>query len=234
MRRVPEPELMDDPAQAEAYASADFREPHDAFVAHFARLFPEFREGRVLDLGCGAADITIRFARAYPGTRLDGVDGAAAMLALGRNAVARARLEARITLIERRLPDPALAGAAYDAVICNSLLHHLADPCVLWQTVAAAVRPGAPALVMDLLRPVSREAAQALVNLHAAGAPMLMQRDFLHSLCAAYRPEEIRAQLEASGPAGLALEVVSDRHWIVWGRIRGSRAGAGSERQREA
>ncbi|MDH5534830.1 MAG: class I SAM-dependent methyltransferase [Betaproteobacteria bacterium] len=232
MQRVPEPELMDDPAQAEAYASADFSEPHDAFVAHFARLFPEFREGRVLDLGCGAADITIRFARAYPGTRLDGVDGAAAMLALGRNAVARARLEARVTLIEQRLPDTALAGAAYDAVICNSLLHHLADPRVLWQTVAAAARPGAPVLVMDLMRPASREAAQALVTLHAAGAPMLMQRDFLHSLCAAYRPEEIRMQLEASGPAGLTLEVVSDRHWIVWGRIRGSRAG--SERQHEA
>ncbi len=221
MQRVPEPELMNDPAQAEAYASADFSEPHNAFVAHFARLFPEFREGRVLDLGCGAADITIRFARAYAGARLDGVDGAAAMLALGRSAVARAQLQARVTLIERRLPDPVMPQAAYDAVICNSLLHHLADPGVLWQTVAAVARPGAPVLVMDLMRPVSREAARALVKLHAAGAPVLMQRDFFHSLCAAYRPAEVVAQLEASGPAGFALEVVSDRHWIVWGRIRG-------------
>jgi len=220
MRRVPEPELMDDPAQAAAYASADFSAPHEAFVAHFARRFPEFRDGRVLDLGCGAADITIRFAREYPGTRLDGVDGAAAMLALGRSAVARAGLEARVTLIERRLPDPALARSAYDAVICNSLLHHLVDPRVLWQTVAAAARPGAPVLVMDLMRPESREAARALVELHAAGAPELMQRDFLHSLCAAYRPEEVAAQLGTIDLGGFALDVVSDRHWIVWGRMR--------------
>jgi SAM-dependent methyltransferase len=221
MQRVPEPELMDDPAQAEAYASADFSEPHDAFVAHFARLFPDFAAGRILDLGCGAADVTIRFARAYPSARLDGVDGAAAMLERGHGAVSRAGLGARVTLIERRLPDRGLASPIYDAVICNSLLHHLADPRVLWQTVAAVARLGAPVLVMDLMRPGSLEAAQALVERHAADAPALLRRDFQHSLCAAYRPDEVVAQLEVAEFSGFAVEVVSDRHWIAWGRIEG-------------
>lgn len=220
MRRVPEPELMEDPAQAEAYARADFSEPHDAFIAHFSRLFPDFSVGRVLDLGCGAADITIRFARAYPATHLEGVDGASAMLALGRRAVARAQLNARVKLIEKRLPDPSLCRADYDAVICNSLLHHLADPLVLWQTVAAAGRRGAPVLVMDLMRPDSMEAARVLVDLHAGEAPALMRRDFLHSLCAAYRAGEVKAQVAAAQLAGFALAVVSDRHWIAWGRVR--------------
>src|SRR3970282_1704719 len=98
MERFPEPELMDDPAQALAYATADFSEPHEAFVRHFQRLFPEFKRGRMLDLGCGAADITIRFARAYPAARLDGVDGARAMLRHAREAVAKAQLEPRVSL----------------------------------------------------------------------------------------------------------------------------------------
>ena len=49
MQRVPEPELMDDPAQALAYAGADFSEPHQAFVAHFRERFPDFHSGSVLD-----------------------------------------------------------------------------------------------------------------------------------------------------------------------------------------
>ena len=80
MDRIPEPELMDDPAQALAYARADFSEPHEAFVGYFQERFPQWRPRRVLDLGCGPADVTIRFARAYPECEIVGVDGAEAML----------------------------------------------------------------------------------------------------------------------------------------------------------
>ena len=87
MDRISEPELMDDVEQARAYAAADFSEPHQAFVEHFRQRFADCNPKQVLDLGCGPADISIRFARAYPQCTLTGVDGAAAMLALGRDAV---------------------------------------------------------------------------------------------------------------------------------------------------
>jgi hypothetical protein len=63
MERVLEPELMDDPEQTEAYAAADFAEENQGFVDRFAEYFPEFSSGRVLDVGCGPADIPVRFAR---------------------------------------------------------------------------------------------------------------------------------------------------------------------------
>jgi ubiquinone/menaquinone biosynthesis C-methylase UbiE len=219
MQRIPEPELMDDPAQAEAYAMADFSEPHQAFVEHFRRLFPDFGHGRVLDLGCGPADVTIRFARAYRQAWLDGVEGAEAMLSFGRAAVERSGVGERVALLRLRLPDARLAGSNYDAVISNSLLHHLADPPVLWHTVAAAAKPGAPVLVMDLLRPASEDAARKLVRMHAADAPPVLQRDFFNSLCAAYRPEEVAAQLRATGLGRFRVELVSDRHWVTWGHV---------------
>ncbi len=53
MERVPELELMDDAAQAEAYARADFSEPHNHFVELFKQCFPGPVQGAVLDLGCG-------------------------------------------------------------------------------------------------------------------------------------------------------------------------------------
>lgn len=218
MQRVPEPELMADPEQARAYALADFSEPHEAFVRHFARLFPNFRSGRVVDLGCGAADVTIRFARTYPRANLLGVEGAEPMLHLGREAVARAGLDSRVLLRLLRLPAAEFNGK-YDAVISNSLLHHLAQPATLWQTVADIARAGAPILVMDLLRPPSHEAARELVRLHAGEAEPILARDFFNSLLAAYRPEEVLEQLQASGLDHLEVEVVSDRHWLVHGHV---------------
>jgi trans-aconitate methyltransferase len=93
MHRIPEPELMDDPAQAKAYAEADFSEPHSMFVEEFRRVFPDLRvHGHFLDLGCGPADITVRFARAFPLCVVDGVDGAEAMLRLGRERIHREAL----------------------------------------------------------------------------------------------------------------------------------------------
>jgi SAM-dependent methyltransferase len=219
MERIPEPELMNETEQALAYASADFSEPHQAFVAHFRRCFPGFSGDAVLDLGCGPADVTIRFACAYPAVRIVGVDGAEAMLALGRQAVARAGLADRIRLRRVRLPDPVIGESRYAAIISNSLLHHLGDPRVLWQTVAASGAPGMAVFVMDLMRPQCRESALRLLQLHAADAPEVLRRDFHNSLLAAYRPDEVRLQLADAGLSYLQVEVVSDRHLLVHGTV---------------
>ncbi|MCG6936128.1 MAG: class I SAM-dependent methyltransferase, partial [Proteobacteria bacterium] len=73
MKRVPEPELMDEDAQARAYASANFEAPHSQFIELFRETFPDLSPaGMVLDLGCGPADITLRFAQAFPACRLQG------------------------------------------------------------------------------------------------------------------------------------------------------------------
>ena len=105
MNRVLEPELMTDPDQAQAYAAADFATVNQGFVDRFRASFPDFARGHLVDLGCGPADIPIRFCRALPGVTVTAVDGSEAMLAPGRAAVAAARLEARIRLVCARLPE---------------------------------------------------------------------------------------------------------------------------------
>jgi len=219
MERIPEPELMDEAAQARAYASADFSEPHQAFVDGFREHFPCHRPRRALDLGCGAADITIRFARAHADCDLTGVDGAVAMLALASEAVARAGLTQRISLIEARLPESALPRRTFDTVISNSLLHHLADPQVLWNACAEYAASGAAVWVADLRRPDSRERAERLVREYAGAEPEILQRDFFNSLHAAYRLEEIAAQLARAGLARFQVQAVGDRHVIVYGHF---------------
>jgi SAM-dependent methyltransferase len=221
MERTPEPELMNDAEQAAAYAFADFEEPHSRFIELFRETFPdEVVTGAVLDLGCGPGDITIRFVRAFPECVAHGVDGAAAMLAHGRSRLEREGLGERVRLIEGYLPGAALPLNGYDAVISNSLLHHLHDPMVLWQTLTAYVKPGAPVFIMDLLRPADRKQAQALVDEYAANEPDVLRHDFFHSLLAAYRCDEVAEQLRAAGLPGLSVRQISDRHLLVYGRAR--------------
>lgn len=222
MERIPEPELMDDVAQARAYAEADFEAPHSMFVEVFRERFPGFvPSGYVLDLGCGPADITRRFAEAFPDCRVDGVDGAAAMLAHGERVICERGLADRVRLVHGQLPGAALPRERYDLVISNSLLHHLHAPEVLWVEVKRRARPGAPVFIMDLMRPDSPETAEAMVEAYAADEPEVLRRDFHHSLLAAFRPAEVREQLAAAALDGLQVEVISDRHLIVHGRAPG-------------
>lgn len=219
MERTPEPELMNDPEQAAAYAAADFEEPHARFVALYREHFgPRPTESWVLDLGCGPADITRRFALANPHCRLHGVDGALEMLRLGRRELQRAGLGERVQLLHGHLPGIRLPRSSYDAVISNSLLHHLADPLSLWTTVRQFAAPKAPVLIMDLMRPSSRRQAEDMVNLYAADGPPVLRQDFFNSLLAAYTVDEVRAQLQATGVDHFAVNAVSDRHLLVYGR----------------
>ena len=222
MERIPEPELMNEDAQARAYAQADFEEPHAQFIALFGDCFAGAPvTGAVLDLGCGPADISIRFARAFPDCCVHGLDGAAAMLRYGREAVRAAHLTERVRLLQGYLPGAALPQAHYDIIISNSLLHHLADPMVLWQEINARAVPGTRTFIMDLMRPHDRGAAQALVDIYAEGEPEVLRRDFFNSLLAAYRPEEVEAQLAQAELGWLEVRAVSDRHLVVSGIAAG-------------
>lgn len=211
---------MDEAGQAAAYANADFEAPHN----HFMQLLRDTvggylsATGRAVDLGCGAADISIRFANAYPGYRIDAIDGAAAMLTEASKALAHAGLSARITLIKTRLNDACLSRQAYDLIFSNSLLHHLHNPVLLWNCIKNT--PGNPAVfIMDLMRPDNDTQVAALVRQYAAGEPAILQGDFRASLKAAFTPAEVRAQLRAAGLEDMAISVVSDRHLTIHGQV---------------
>jgi len=218
MDRVLEPELMDDPKQAEAYARADFAKENQGFVDRFCEYFPDFSGGRVLDLGCGPADIPVRFAKLYPTCQVIGVDASAPMIQLGEQAVKQAGMTDRITLRCERFESVAGANIA-DAALSNSLLHHLPNPLQFWHKLRQLVKPGSPVLVMDLLRPDSPEEAQAIVDRYAAGEPDILRRDFYNSLLAAFTEDEVTTQLARMNLTRLLIDVIDDRHWVVGGVI---------------
>lgn len=130
-----------------------------------------------------------------------------------------APLTRRVTLHCAHLPLNMPLAHDYDIVISTSLLHHLHDPLTLWQTILQHGRSGAFVCVMDLLRPASEQEARMLTDIHAANAPEILRQDFYRSLLAAYRPDEVSAQLQHAGLTRLRVETVSDRHWLVSGTL---------------
>lgn len=221
MERIPESELMDEAQQARVYARADFDEPHSRFIEIFHQEFYQLKiTGAVLDLGCGPGDIAIRFAEAYPECCVLGLDGAPAMLAEGQDRLAGSPgLRGRVRLERCLLPDQQPPAQDYAAIISNSLLHHLQEPAVLWQTIKGCGRAGTPVFVMDLARPADLASADRLTEMYTSGEPQLLKRDFHASLLAAYEPEEVGGQLDRAGLGGMRVRLVSDRHLLVSGRL---------------
>ena len=219
IERLPEPEVMDDDAEAEAYEAADFGRVNRAFARRVRKLLSA-PSGTALDLGTGPAEIPILVAGLAPGWRITAVDASPAMLALARERVRAAGLAERITLRRGDAKRLRLESYCFDAVFSNSLLHHLHEPLPFWREVARLGRPGATVVVQDLRRPPSCAAARALVRRHTRSATPLLRQLFHQSLLAAFTPAEVREQLRAAG-LSLSVRATTDRHLVVSGTLAG-------------
>ncbi len=224
MKRIAEPELMNEPSQVQAYASADFEQPHSLFIAllleYFANSLPADDDNATryaLDLGCGPGDISRRFARALPAYQIHGVDGAANMVDMAARLNHESGLHRRIQLFTALINDLSLPQAHYDIIFSNSLLHHLHEADDIWKAVSRYAQAGTMVFVMDLLRPQTPAQAGELVETYAADETDILRHDFYHSLCAAYTIDEVDEQLHRCGLDYCTASQVSDRHLIVYG-----------------
>ena len=74
-------------------------------------------------------------------------------------------------------------------------------------------------MLRDLARPENPEAARAIVERHSGDESALLQEEFYRSLLASYAPDELRVQLSRAQLGSLRVEMASDRHLDVFGRL---------------
>lgn len=217
--RQPEPEFMDNAAEAEAYARADFADVNRAFVERLLEQVDPSARVVALDLGTGPGDIPLRVVHERPGWRVVAVDASPSMLGYGQQAVERAGKTGSIAFVLADAKALPLRSQAFDVILSNSILHHITDVDRFWRELGRVGKPGATVLLRDLARSASPAAARHIVQQYAEHESALLRAEFYRSLVSAYTPEEVRAQLGRAGLAALEVAMVSDRHWDVWGRL---------------
>ena len=163
---------------------------------------------RVLDAGCGLAELSLRLAAA--GSQVVAADASAAMLEEAERRAAGARVRWLHATVEEL--GAALAGERFDLVLCHNVLGYVEDPAAACSGLAALLADGG---VLSLT--VANRFAEPLRN-------ALMRRDLAAALAAAERgshrrvgdtlgvefrlddPETAAGWLEA---AGLTIETVA-------------------------
>jgi tRNA (cmo5U34)-methyltransferase len=94
---------------------------------------------RVLDLGAGTGLLSALVADAFPGVRIDLLDGSEAMLSEARDRLGAAAGEVHVADMAAELP-----SGPYDALVSALAIHHLedGDKRALFARVRRALRPG--------------------------------------------------------------------------------------------
>ena len=219
MPRVPEPEVMDDDLEAEAYAVADFADVNQAFVERLLELSGTREEVHAVDLGAGPADIPIRIMRERPYWHIVAVEAAEAMAGIARKAVADARLSEGIEILVADAKSVPVPSSSFDVVFSNSILHHVTDTEGFWTELQRLALPGGLVLLRDLARPQNEGRARQIVEQYSGQESDLLKEEFLRSLLSAYTPDEVAAQLAQAGLECLQISMSSDRHLDVFGRL---------------
>ncbi|HUG90371.1 MAG TPA: class I SAM-dependent methyltransferase [Planctomycetaceae bacterium] len=169
----------------------------------------------VLDVGTGTAQIPIELCRRPAACRVTAIDLSREMLKLAERNIAAAGFSDRIgvQLVDaRRLP---FGDGAFDAVISNSIVHHIPDPEPVLAEMRRVVRPEGLLFVRDLLRPADSAAVEALVAMYAGHENEHSRAMFRASLHAALTLDEVRQLLGGLGLPHEAAQRTSDRHWTV-------------------
>lgn len=205
--RIAEPEVMDDLGEVEAYSSAAgqkyLNRLDDTFVAHALRLVSRRERGRALDIGTGPGQIVIKLARQLTRWKFAGVDRSSHMIAEAAANLAAAgpelagRVEFQIA-DANALPFP---DATFDLVICNSVLHHMAEPERLLAEIARLAKPHGAVLLRDLRRP-NRLSYRWHVSWHGRYYSGTMRNLYRASVRAAYVAPELQRLAEKSRLVG--------------------------------
>jgi ubiquinone/menaquinone biosynthesis C-methylase UbiE len=217
MKRIPEPEIMDNEDQAEAYARADFSDSNQLFVDLLVQEYGK-RLAHVIDLGCGPADIPVRLAKTLPGIHIIAVDASGPMVRIASESIRENNLENRVKIIEARVPGLRVISTPFDGILSKDLLHHMPDPSAFWSEVARISKAGTVIFIMDLFRPKKKAEARRIVESVSGDEDLLLKADFYHSLLASFTVPEVKSQVKRAG-LNLEVKTVSNRHYLVKGII---------------
>ena len=217
MKRVPEPDLMEQKEQAYAYANADFSNSNELFLEKLFEFCSITDETKILDVGCGDGEIPIEIYKKTK-SKITVLDGSSAMLDEFLKKMSANNIN-DIKIIQKRYEDTHLSEQSFDILISNSVLHHVKSPKQFWEKSLNLVRQKGCIMLMDLFRPSNEHELLTILDKYGGNNPVLLN-DFENSLRAAYTPDEVEHQLSSFPYISSSVKAISDRHFFVTIEIR--------------
>jgi ubiquinone/menaquinone biosynthesis C-methylase UbiE len=217
-----EPEVMDTVEEAADYDSMNHAEVNRRFVSEFLNFAAERSTrpiSRVLDVGTGTAQIPIELCRRCDSCQVKAVDLSREMLKLGEKNVAEAGFTERIHLERIDAKQLPWGDGVFDAVISNSIIHHIPEPSLVLGEMRRVLQTGGLLFVRDLLRPPDESILSHLVRTHAGEENAHQRQMFRDSLHAALTLEEVHELLIGHALPPHWVIQTSDRHWTIAGRL---------------
>lgn len=220
LSRILEPEVMDTIAEANDYNSMDHRAVNRLFVDDFLAARVRMKSSsndimRIFDAGTGTALIPLELIRRGERVHVTASDLAAHMLAVASvNVRAAAATESILLVLTdcKELPD---ADATFDAVMSNSIVHHIPEPRRVLVELWRILKPGGLLFVRDLMRPADTATLNTIVETYAGSENSHQQQMFRDSLHAALTVDEVSGLLQEIGLPATAVRATSDRHWTI-------------------
>ena len=212
MIRVPEKELMCSNEQAASYANANFTESNNIFINNTFQHVKIDNYTKLLDVGCGDGEIPIRISKETD-CEITAIDGSQAMLNEFKKKIDKNNV--RNIFLHKKLIDQNLfIDKSFDVIICNSVLHHVSDLSLFWNTIFRLTRKNGIICLMDLERPKSNKEMDDILLKYGGKDPILLD-DFKNSLKAAYTINEVSQQLDCYNNTSFYIKPISDRHFFV-------------------
>lgn len=209
--RILEAEVMDTAADAADYDAMDFTAVNAAFADDCLKAVGSVKT--LLDVGTGTARIPIELAKRNSTVQILGVDLSEEMLILGRRNVAEAGFADRITLFHVDAKVMPFEDGTFDAVVSNSIVHHIPDPTHCFKEIVRLAKPGGAIFIRDLFRPADKATLDQLVATYAGNDTPHQRKLFADSLHAALTVGEVKAIVASFGFDPETVSATSDRHW---------------------
>ena len=214
IERVLEEEVMDTEQEAVDYNEMDHSEVNRIFVDDL--LAAGLQGGDVVDVGTGTALIPVELAKRATDLgelRIMAIDAAANMLELAKMNISVHELESVIELSQEDSKRMSFEDDFFDAIISNSIIHHIPEPIECVREMVRVCKPGGLIFVRDLMRPESDEQVVQLVETYAGQENDHQKQMFDDSLRAALTVEEMQGLVTQFGFQPESVAANSDRHW---------------------
>jgi len=87
-----------------------------------------FKEGNILDVGCGFASVPIEIAKFLPGVKITGIDLGEPLIYIGRMLIKKEGLEKQIEILKGDAHNLQYDDKSYDIIINSFMLHIVENP----------------------------------------------------------------------------------------------------------